>query len=73
MSWQQLKETAVNSLNDSVLHVDVGAEGLVIVHDLGSFNQETVALEKNEDQLQHLWRIWETQSLHCFLGFHRQP
>lgn len=44
LSWQQLKETPVNSLDDSVLHVDVGAEGLVIVHDLGSFNQETVAL-----------------------------
>lgn len=38
-----------DSLDDSVLHVDVCTEGLVIVHDLPSFDQETVALESNKD------------------------
>lgn len=44
------KETeSINSLDDSVLHVDVRTERLVIVHDLPSFDQETVALESNKD------------------------
>lgn len=38
-----------NSLDDSVLHVDVCTEGLVIVHDLPSFDEETVALQSNKD------------------------
>lgn len=45
-SRQQL---GVNSLDDSILHVDVSAEGLVIVHDLRPFDQETVTLEDNKD------------------------
>lgn len=46
---QQLKEKPVNSLDDSILHIDVSTEGLVIIHDLPSFDQETVTLENNKD------------------------
>ena len=34
----------VDSLDDSILHIDVGIEGLVIVDDLSPFDQETVTL-----------------------------
>lgn len=37
-----------HSLDDSILHIDVSTEGLVIVHDLPSFDQETVALQKQK-------------------------
>lgn len=48
-SRQQLEDKPVHSLDDSVLHVDVRTEGLVIVHDLPSFDQETVTLWGNKD------------------------
>lgn len=31
-------------LNEAILHVDIGMEGLVIVHDPPSFDQKPVAL-----------------------------
>lgn len=33
-------------LNEAILHVDVGMEGLVIVHDPPAFDQEPVALQE---------------------------
>lgn len=36
-----------DSLDNAILHVNVGAEGLVIVDDLRSFDQETVTLKDN--------------------------
>jgi len=42
---------AVNSLDDSILHVDVSAEGLVIVHNLPAFDEETVTLENNRKRI----------------------
>lgn len=50
--WAEGK--AENSLDDSILHVDVCAEGLVIVDDLPSFDQETVTLRSNKDDLKTL-------------------
>lgn len=43
------KKKLLNPLDDSILHVDVGAEGLIIVDDLSSFDQETVTLEPNRE------------------------
>lgn len=34
-------------LNDSILHVDVAQEGLIIVHYLCSLDEETVALKED--------------------------
>lgn len=45
---QLLRIKHLNSLDDSILHIDVSTEGLVIVHNLGSFDQETVALEDKQ-------------------------
>lgn len=38
------RRNLMNSLDDSILHVDVRTERLVIVHNLPSFDEETVAL-----------------------------
>lgn len=38
------RRNLMNSLDDSILHVDVRTEGLVIIHNLPSFDEETVAL-----------------------------
>lgn len=46
---QQLQQKPINSLDDSILHIDVSTEGLVIVHNLGPFDQETVTLEGSRD------------------------
>lgn len=40
-----------HSLDDSILHIDVSTEGLVIIHDLPSFDQETVALQKQKKRM----------------------
>lgn len=51
------RQMCVSSLDDAVLHVNVGAEGLVIVHDLRSFDQETIALQNREEaQLPHVFQ-----------------
>jgi len=51
MNCQLPKEKPLNSLNDSILHIDVSAEGLVIVHNLRSFDQKTVTLESKKKTL----------------------
>lgn len=50
------EEKTRDSLDDSIFHVDVCTEGLVIVHDLPSFDQETVTLRSNTDDLRKLHR-----------------
>ncbi len=35
-------------LNEAILHVDIGMEGLVIVHDPPAFDQKPVALQRKE-------------------------
>ncbi len=37
-----------SSLDNSILHIDVCIEGLVIVHDPTAFNQEPLALRKHQ-------------------------
>lgn len=36
-----------NLLDDSILHVDISQEGLIIVHYLCSLDEETVTLKQN--------------------------
>lgn len=48
------EEKAEDSLDDPIFHVDVCTEGLVIVDDLPPFDQETVTLRSNKDDLKKL-------------------
>ena len=52
MSGVRSDSQRVNSLDEAVLHVDVSAEGLVIVHDLRPLDQQALALrgETHQDQ-----------------------
>lgn len=38
------RRTAEDLLNEAILHVDIGMEGLVIIHDPPAFDQKPVAL-----------------------------
>lgn len=38
------RRTEEDSLNEAILQVDIGMEGLVIIHDPPSFDQKPVAL-----------------------------
>lgn len=39
------KRTVEDLLNEAILHVDIGMEGLVIIHDPPAFDQKPVALQ----------------------------
>lgn len=48
-NWEQSRaemRSVEDLLNDAILHVDIGMEGLVIVHDPPAFDQKPVALQR---------------------------
>lgn len=40
------RRTGEDLLNEAILHVDIGMEGLVIVHNPPAFDQKPVALQR---------------------------